>query len=76
MTWWTVVIFAGLVVLFLQRSASPEPQDKIYQYGPPSVGCALAKYLGNQHDDLLAIALIASVIVYVYFVLKPFNLKR
>ena len=46
--WVTVAIFAGLVVLFLQRSsAETEPRDSIWQYLAAAIGCAVANYLGN-----------------------------
>jgi hypothetical protein len=85
--WVTVAIFAGLIVLFLQRSsAEGEPQDSIWQYLAASVGCAAANYLGNQavkngaegHVDYLnhglAIVVLAGTVAYVWIVLKP--LKR
>jgi hypothetical protein len=68
----TIILFAGLVVLFLQRSVSPEPQDKMYQYAPPAIGCAVANYLGNAHQDAWAVIIIACVLAYFIFVLKPF----
>lgn len=71
--WVTVAIFAGLVILFLQRSSQEEPQDKLYEYIPPSVGCALANYLGNEGYEIAAYALIAAIIGYIIFILKPFD---
>jgi hypothetical protein len=84
--WVTVAIFAGLIVLFLQRSSGTgEPQDSIWQYLAASVGCALANYLGNEAikhgeggapDFLfhgLAIAVLAATLGYVWYVLKPFK---
>lgn len=69
----TVAIFAGLIVIFLQRSVGDgEPQDSIWSYLPPSVGCALANYAGNEGYDLIAIAGIIAVLAYSWFVLKPF----
>jgi hypothetical protein len=86
--WVTVAIFAGLIVLFLQRSSGTgEPQDSIWQYLAASLGCALANWLGNEAikngeaaggpDYLyhaLAIAVLAGTLGYVWIVLKP--LKR
>jgi hypothetical protein len=70
----TMVVFAGLVVLFLQRSTEPEtPHDRIYHYLPPSLGCAVANYLGNQHVDAAAVPLIIGVVIYILLVLKPFT---
>jgi hypothetical protein len=71
----TVAIFAGLVILFLQRSTAPEPQDHMYQYLPPALGCMLANWLGNNGQAPLAIAVIVGVLGYIVWVLKPFNLK-
>ena len=76
----TVALFACLVVLFLQRSVAPEPRDHMYQYAPPAIGCAVANYFGNQGVKLdnqglvvMAWVLIACVIAYVFYVLKPFS---
>jgi len=71
----TMIIFAGLVVLFLQRSTAAEPQDHMYQYAPPCIGCAVANYVGNTFPGLavLAWAIIVAVVGYVFYVLKPFN---
>ncbi len=70
----TIVLFAGLAVLFLQRSVGPEnPRDRIYLYAPPSIGCLLANWLGNQHFDLAAVAVIFASLGYTLIVLKPFS---
>lgn len=79
--WITVAIFGGLVVLFLHRSVQPgEPQDTILHYLPPSVGCALANWVGNPKPDgmgsgELSFLIVAAVLLYVALVLKPFGLK-
>ncbi len=69
----TLAIFAGLVVLFLQRSTEEAPRDHMYQYAPPCLGCAVANYVGNQGHALIAWGLIVAVVAYVFFVLKPFS---
>jgi hypothetical protein len=73
----TMAIFAGLVVLFLQRSVAQEPRDHMYQYAPPAIGCAVANYVGNNASGpvqiALAWALIVGVVGYVLYVLKPFS---
>jgi len=75
--WVTVGMFAALVVLFLQRSVSPGPsRDSILQYIPAAIGCALANYLGNNDQELLAVAVVAAVVVYTFMVLKPFSHLR
>lgn len=74
--WVTVAIFGGLVVLFLQRSTAPrELQDRMINYLPPAAGCAIANYVGNQGQPLLAAALTFAVLLYIYFVLRPFDRK-
>ena len=71
--WVTVGIFAGLIVLYLQRSTQEEPQDSIWQYLVPSVGCALANYLGNEGQPVAAGAVIAAALGFIFYVLKPFD---
>jgi hypothetical protein len=74
--WLTVAIFGGLVVLFLHRSVQEaEPQDTIYHYLPPAVGCAVANWVGNQGQGPLAAAITLGVLIYIALVLKPFGLK-
>lgn len=69
--WVTVMLFTGLVVLLLQRSSMEEPSDKLWQYAPPAIGCAIVNYLGNEGYTIAAIAGIVAVIAYILFVLKP-----
>jgi hypothetical protein len=72
--WVTMLIFGGLVVLFLQRSVGPEhPNDKIYHYFPPALGCAIADYLGNNNQRIAAIALTIIVVGYILLFMKPFD---
>ncbi len=72
--WLTVGIFAGLVTLFLHRSADVEqPKDSLWQYLLAGVSCAGANWLGNEGWHLAATALVAGTLVYIYFVLRPFG---
>jgi hypothetical protein len=82
--WVTVAIFAGLIVLFLQRSSTPgEPQDSLWQYLVASVGCALTNYFGNQAvkheggvdylDHGIAIAVLIGTLAFIWIVLKPLS---
>jgi hypothetical protein len=83
--WVTVAIFAGLIVVFLQRSVGDgEPQDSILSYLPPAIGCAVANQVGNaaveaEPDNmlyhLLGILGIVAVLAYTYFVIKPFQTR-
>jgi hypothetical protein len=78
--WLTVAIFAGLIVIFLQRSVGDEePVDSIWSYLPPSVGCAVANQFGNNALEsenglyhAIAILMIAAVIAYIILIIKPF----
>ena len=76
--WLTLALFAGIIVLFLQRSSMENPPDRMIDYLPPTLGCAIANQAGNygiKNDSLLlhaiAGALIVGVVVYVWLVLKP-----
>lgn len=69
--WVAIIAFAGLITLFLHRSSQDNPPDTIWQYMPPSIGCAVLNYAGNEGYPLVAWAILAAVGVYVYKVLKP-----
>ena len=71
--WITLAIFGGLIVLFLDRSAKPEPPDHLWQYMIPAVGCALANYAGNHGQPIVAVILIVAILAYTHLVLKPFG---
>jgi len=77
--WMTMGVFAGLIVLFLHRSmAAGEPKDHLWQYLPPALGCAIANYIGNHHDEIpnggvWAGLILLGVIGYILVVLKPFD---
>jgi hypothetical protein len=65
--WITVLIFAGLVTLFLSRSVGESRDgDSIWHYLAPSVGCAVANWLGNEGQDLFAVAVIGGTLLYIY----------
>jgi ABC-type Na+ efflux pump permease subunit len=69
--WVALIIFAGLIPLFLQRSAQDNPPDKLWHYLPPTIGCAVANYLGNNGQGAIAIAILVAVLIYIFKVLKP-----
>ena len=81
--WITIIIFGGLVVLFLHRSVSPDaPRDSIPQYLPPAIGCAAANWVGNQGEKfanqgekVLSFLIVVAVLAYIAVVLKPFGIK-
>ena len=75
--WVSLAIFAGLVVLFLQRSTN-EHQGKdasLFAYLGAGAGCAVANYLGNQGQNIAAILLLIGTVAFIVFYLKPFNLR-
>lgn len=70
--WISVAIFAAIVVIFMQRSIGPRPDwDRMVNYLPPSLGCALGNYLGNEGYDLVAVAVLVLVVVYIVKVIRP-----
>jgi hypothetical protein len=74
--WVTVAIFAGLVVLFVQRSTAEEQlreHDSLLLYLGAALGCAVANYIGNQGVHWLAIPLIAATIFFIVYYLRPFK---
>ena len=79
--WITVAIFAGLVVLFLQRSAGDRPPgDSMVHYLIASAGCALANYFGNKAVagdgiayHVIAVAIILATLGFIHLVLRPLD---
>lgn len=77
--WVTVGIFAGLVVLFLQRSVGPE-RDAMWPYLAASVMCMLINQVGNKAVEtgealmhVGAVAGIAGIVAFVHYFLRPFG---
>ena len=75
--WLSLAIFAGLIVLFLQRSTGErvESDAPVYYYLAAGAGCAVSDYLGNHGQNLLAVALLAVTLAFIIFFLKPFKLR-
>ncbi len=74
--WVTVAIFAGLVVLFVQRSTSEvesSQHDSLLMYLIAAVGCAIANYAGNKGLHIVAVPLILATIGFIVYFLKPFK---
>jgi hypothetical protein len=74
--WVSLAIFAGLIVLFLQRSTSDQGQRDVslFYYLAAGIGCALANYFGDKGQDIVAILLLGATVVFIALVLKPFKL--
>jgi hypothetical protein len=77
--WVTVAIFAGLIVLYLQRSVGPE-RDHLWQYLAASVALAVLNQVGNAAVEegntlyhVIAVAGIAATLAFIQIVLKPFD---
>lgn len=77
--WVTVAIFAGLIVLFLQRSVGPE-RDQMWPYFAASVACAVINQVGNHAIDtgetvwhVVSIAGIAAILAFIHYFLRPFG---
>jgi len=80
--WITVAIFAGLIVLFLQRSVGPD-HDRMWPYFAAAVGCAVVNQAGNhaiETSDLLWHAIsvigIVAILVFIHYLLHPFGRTR
>lgn len=69
--WVTLGIFAGLIVLFLQRSSAEVPSDKLIHYLVAGAGCAAVNYVGNEGMHPLAILGLVAVLAYIQWTLKP-----
>ncbi|HWW64860.1 MAG TPA: hypothetical protein VNZ43_08885 [Sphingomonadaceae bacterium] len=87
--WITMAIFAGLILIFLQRSTGEaEPGDSIWHYLPPAAGCAIANYIGNDKNGaidnalgtvghhILAALIIVAVLAYIFYVIQPLRHQR
>ena len=75
--WVSLAIFAGLIVLFLQRSTG-ERSDKdasLLYYLAAGIGCAAANYFGNHGQDLVAIAILVATVGFIIYFLNPFRLR-
>ncbi len=70
--WLTVAVFAGLIVLFLQRSMQEAPSDKLWHYLVASAGCAVTNYFGNEGMHVIAIAAIIATGAFVVYFIRPF----
>ena len=76
--WVTLTIFAGLIVLFLQRSVSDraEKDVSLLYYLAAGAGCAAANYFGNEAQHVVAIAILAATVAFIVYFLKPLGFRR
>jgi hypothetical protein len=72
--WLTVAIFAGLAVIYLQRSAGERPaHDAVWKYLPPAALCMFANQMGNADQRQAATLLMIGALAYVWFVIRPLD---
>jgi hypothetical protein len=73
--WVSLAIFAGLIVLFLQRSTSERADNDVslLYYLGAGVGCAVANYFGNKGQDVVAVVLLVATVGFIAYFLKPFQ---
>lgn len=74
--WLTVGLFAGLIVLFLQRSSSEEPGDRLRDYLLAGCGLAVINQLGNEGMHLLAILALLGLLGFIHLTLRPLDELR
>jgi uncharacterized membrane protein YjjP (DUF1212 family) len=72
--WMPVAIFAGLAVIYMQRSVGARPaHDAVWKYLPAAIACMLANQVGNAGWPLPATLLMAGTLAYVWFVIRPLD---
>lgn len=76
--WISVGLFAGLVVLFMQRSTTEgqKADDPLWMYLAAGVGCGAADYLGNNGMHVFAIVVMALTVAFIFNFLKPFSSRK
>jgi len=72
----SIIAFAGLTILYLQRSASSSPDSvALWKYALAAFGCALADYFGDHGMVVASIATFVVLAVFSVAMLKPFHVK-
>jgi len=72
----SIIAFAGLAILYLQRSASPSPDTvALWKYAVAAVGCALADYFGDHGMVIASIVTFIALALFAFAMLKPFHVK-
>lgn len=73
----TMAIFAGLIVIFLQRSmAEHRDDDPMWRYLLAAGGCAVGNYLGNAAYHLPALIVIVGTLAFIVHAIRPFSQFR
>ena len=73
--WVSLAIFAGLIVLFLQRSTNERADNDVSMlyYLAAGVGCGVANYFGDKGQDIVAVLLLVATLGFIGYFLKPFH---
>jgi hypothetical protein len=72
----SIIAFAGLAILYLQRSASESPDPvALWKYAAAAFGCALADYFGDHGMAIASILTFVALAVFSVTMLKPFHVK-
>jgi hypothetical protein len=70
----TLALFAGLAILYLQRSASSTPDPTaLWKYALAAIGCAAADYLGNHDQTVASVLVFAATVIFSLVMLRPFS---
>ena len=70
----TLALFAGLAILYLQRSASAAPDPvATWKYAIAAIGCAVADYLGDHDQQIASILIFVAVVIFSLAILHPFR---
>ena len=73
----SLILFAGLAILFLQRSAAKERDEvALWKYAVAAAGCALGDILGNDGQPIIAALIFVALIPFCLIMLQPFKLDR
>ena len=70
----SLIMFAGVALLFLQRSAAAEADPvPLWRYAVTAAGCATGDIMGNNHLPIEAVAMLAVTVAFGFAMLKPFK---
>jgi hypothetical protein len=72
--WTSLGLFAVIAWVYLQRSINrPRFSDPVIRYLPPTLGCVLGNWLGNQGYSLGAVSILIASAFYTVIILRPFR---
>jgi hypothetical protein len=72
----SIIAFAGLAILYLQRSASSTPDSvALWKYAVAALGCMVADYFGDHGMAVAAIVTFVALALFAVAMLKPFHVK-